>query len=100
MIAEDKGSEPLRNTTIVIVNVTDANDIVPMFTESSYSISVREGLTTLPETITNLRYSDDDSTEAFRRSRFAITSVRGPDGETGATALPVFVVIIKHLCFL
>lgn len=66
------------------MNVLDANDVVPVFTESSYSISVNEGLTTLPLAITNLRYFDGDSTEAFRRSRFAITSVRGgPDGEAG-----------------
>ena len=87
MVAEDKGAEPLRNTTTVVVNVLDTNDNVPMFTESSYSTTVREGLTTLPLTITNLQYSDGDSTEAFRRSRFSITSVRGPEGETGIQLL-------------
>lgn len=84
-MAEDKGAEPLRNTTTVVVNVLDTNDNVPMFTESSYSTTVREGLTTLPLTITNLQYSDGDSTEAFRRSHFSIISMHGPEGETGTT---------------
>lgn len=65
------------------MNVTDTNDIVPMFTEAGYETTVNEGLTTLPLPISNLQYTDGDSTVAFRRSRFAITTVRGPDGETG-----------------
>lgn len=84
MVAEDKGAEPLRNLTMVVVNVLDTNDNVPMFTESSYSITIREGSTT-PLIITNLQYFDGDSTEAFRRSSFSITSVLGPEGETGTT---------------
>ena len=86
-MAEDKGAEPLRNTTTVVVNVEDTNDNVPMFTESSYSTTVREGLTTLPLTIPNLQYIDGDSTEAFRRSHFSITSVHGPEGEAGTIIL-------------
>ncbi len=84
-MAEDKGAEPLRNITTVVVNVLDTNDNIPMFTESSYSITVREGLITLPLTITNLQYFDGDSTEAFRISSFSITSVLGPEGEIGTT---------------
>ena len=89
-MAEDKGVQPLSNTTTVYVNVTDANDIVPEFAEASYTTTVSEGLMVRqPVEITNLRYTDGDSTEYFRRSQFAITSVRGPNGEAGSTGYNV-----------
>ena len=85
-MAEDKGTQPLRNTTVVYVNVTDANDMLPEFVQPGYTTKVNEGLTVLQHLeITNLRYTDGDSTEDFRRSQFAVTSVFGPNDETGLT---------------
>ena len=86
MVAEDKGSNPLRNTTIVYVNVTDVNDIVPMFTDSVYTTSINEGVGVFPLELTNLQYTDADSNESFRRSQFEVSSVTTrPPGVLGLT---------------
>ena len=98
-MAEDKGSVPLRNTTIVYVNVTDANDIVPAFTQASYTTSVREGVTVLPQMLTILQYTDGDSTAEFRRSTFAIRSVQGPNGEPGLNECPLLLLCV-YLCLI
>ena len=90
-MAEDKGTQPLRNTTTVYVNVTDVNDIKPEFVQPGYTTTVDEGLLMEPPQvysleIANLRYTDGDSTEDFRRSHFDIVSVRGgPSDEPGLT---------------
>ena len=40
--ATDGGTPPLSNTAVVRFNVTDANDNPPIFTQPSYTASVRE----------------------------------------------------------
>jgi len=44
--AEDEGGEGYQVQVPVVINITDANDNKPLFTQNEYGISVRENETT------------------------------------------------------
>uniref|UniRef100_A0A2C9L126 Cadherin domain-containing protein n=1 Tax=Biomphalaria glabrata TaxID=6526 RepID=A0A2C9L126_BIOGL len=44
VIATDRGTPPLTNTAIVVINITDINDNAPRFSQDAYSVHVLENV--------------------------------------------------------
>uniref|UniRef100_A0A2C9M9H4 Uncharacterized protein n=1 Tax=Biomphalaria glabrata TaxID=6526 RepID=A0A2C9M9H4_BIOGL len=44
VIATDRGTPPLTNTAIVVINITDINDNAPRFSQDAYSVHVLESV--------------------------------------------------------
>ena len=55
----DRGSPPLSSQTVVTVEVLDDNDNVPMFSQSSYAVTVLEN-TPINSLLIQLSASDED----------------------------------------
>ena len=87
MVAEDKGSVPLRNTSTIRINVLDRNDVAPFFDLASYSGSVGENISSFPALLANLSFTDQDSLPAHRVSSITIDSVTLDNGEAGSPAI-------------
>ena len=74
MVVEDKGVQPLRNTSTVIINITDVNDQIPMFSQSVYTVPLLEN--TPPGTILTFQYADGDTFDVNTNSALRITAVQ------------------------
>ncbi|KAK3597674.1 hypothetical protein CHS0354_040047 [Potamilus streckersoni] len=71
--AMDHGEEPLSNTVIVQINVTDVNDNPPVFSQSAYTAKVREDLKVGTKFL-QLVATDADSTKKNTLITFSIES--------------------------
>ena len=74
MVVEDKGVQPLRNTSTVIINITDVNDQIPMFSQSVYTVRLLEN--TEPGAILSFQYADGDTLDDNTDSTLQITAVQ------------------------
>ena len=78
MVVEDKGMTPLRNTSTVLINITDVNDQAPTFSQSAYTVRLPENRQA--GTLLTLRYSDGDTVTANTESSVRLVSVE-PQGK-------------------
>lgn len=78
VVVEDKGTQPLRDTARVVVNLTDINDQRPIFGQSSFIVSVSEEFTaspSQPRMLASFQYNDGDTLQMHTRSTFSVLSV-------------------------
>ncbi|KAK6173109.1 hypothetical protein SNE40_016628 [Patella caerulea] len=59
ILARDHGTPPLSNTAIININITDINDNKPRFSQTSYSISIREDMPANGEVMKIIATDDD-----------------------------------------
>ncbi|XP_062281271.1 cadherin-related family member 2 [Scomber scombrus] len=79
----DKGTPPLSTVVNVTINVEDVNDNKPIFKESSYKFSVKEG--EKGEFVGSVFAEDLDQSKDFNRISFSIT-----DGNFGSFIIRTF----------
>ena len=94
MVVEDKGAEPLRNTSTVVVNITDLNDQAPIFSQPVYTVTLLENSS--PGTILAFQYSDGDTLLQNTESMVQIISV-DPESKSNAAMFCKFWYYNYHL---
>lgn len=75
VLVQDRGSNPNQNSSTVTINIADVNDEVPQFTESVYTVPVREN--SPAQEILRLSYTDGDTLSEHTNSEVTLINPPG-----------------------